>query len=310
MIVLSRSDEASTAGLADCVTTPTPQKAEGYALKIEGSHVVVKGRDGRGVYHGAQTLRQLLRLDDGGVYLKAASVRDWPSLKVRGVHWFGGPNSLPFHKRMIDRIASPLKMNTMLYQADFTKWDSQPNLWGDSRMTDKKDVKAAFDYARGHYMTSIPIIQGMGHSDWFFANGQNRDLACDPNKLYSFDPTNPKAYEILLSVWTEALDLLKPEVLHIGHDEITDRGRIPAERHRRQDRERVDHRRYRQMPRLADRTRCEDDDRGATNCCTGRPRPRTPETPRLRTQKSGGTPSPGTSSLPTGITPLDRSSPA
>jgi len=135
-IVLRRDGEPSTKALLQGAWPAAPARAEGYGLLTEGSNALVNGRDGRGVYFGAQTLKQLIRLGpNGGVVLKGARMRDWPTLKMRGVHWFGGPKSVPFHTRMISRIVAPLKMNTMLYQADFTKWDSQPNLWGDSRMT-------------------------------------------------------------------------------------------------------------------------------------------------------------------------------
>lgn len=227
-IVLRRDGEASTRPLAT-LYPPAPSRPEGYGLRVDSGGALVNGRGGRGVYYGAQTLKQLVRLDaSGGIFLKGAHVRDWPSLEMRGVHWFGGPESVPFHTRMISRIVAPLKMNTMLFQADFTRWDSQPNLWGDARMMGKDDVRRTLRRARAHFLEPIPLVQGLGHSDWMFANRQNRHLACDPEKVYSFNPFLPESYEKQFAVWDEAIALFQPiRYFHIGHDEITTGGGFP-----------------------------------------------------------------------------------
>lgn len=204
-------------------------KPEGYILKAQGNLALVGGADARGVYYGAQTLKQLFRADKDGVYIKPAAIRDWPSLGFRGVHWFGGPKSWPFHERMISRIVSPLKMNTMVYQADYTQWESQPKIWSAERSTPKADVRKTVDYARKHFLEPIPMVNGIGHAEWLFWNGQNLDLASDPNQPYAYNPENPRSYEALFPIMQEALDLFQPKTFHLGNDEVTMTGRFPAE---------------------------------------------------------------------------------
>ncbi|HEY3411936.1 MAG TPA: glycoside hydrolase family 20 zincin-like fold domain-containing protein [Armatimonadota bacterium] len=195
------------------------KRPEGYALSVDHWGVIVFGSSPRGAYNGAQTLKQLVRADERGVFLKGSEIGDWPTLGVRGVHWFGGRNSHPFHKRMIENIAAPLKLNTMLFEVEYADWEAvaKPDA---ARGMSKTDVKKTVDLARAHFMEPIPEVTSFGNSDWMFVNGQNKDLLYSDNKR-SFDPHNPKSYELLFKVFQEAIDLFQPKYLHIGHDEIT-----------------------------------------------------------------------------------------
>lgn len=205
-----------------------PKRPEGYRLSAAPGRVEIVGADARGVYHGAQTLKQLVRRDAGGVYVPGVVVDDWPSLGFRGVHWFGGPQSLPFHQKMIRNILAPLKMNAMVFQADYTQWETQPKVWHAQRSTPKADVKAAAELARKHFIEPIPMVNGMGHAEWLFHNGQNRDFVADPNRPFAYDPTNPRSYEALFGVMQEAIDLFQPiRYFHIGNDEVTAAGQFP-----------------------------------------------------------------------------------
>lgn len=202
-------------------------EAEGYTLTTAGSAVIVNGADPRGVYNGAQTLKQLFRVDARGVYVKNVEIHDWPSLKFRGVHWFGGPNSLPFHEKMISRIIAPLKMNSMVFQVDYTQWATQPGIWSAERSTPKADVKRTVEIARGHFLEPIPLVDTLGHSEWLFWNNQNLDISADPDSKFAYDPDNPRTYDVVLPIMQEAINLFHPKIFHIGHDEVTMTGTFP-----------------------------------------------------------------------------------
>ena len=192
---------------------------EGYAVITAADNVGVLGADARGVYNGAQTLKQLLRADAGGVYFKPVLIRDWPTLAMRGVHWFGGRNSRPFHTKMIERIAAPFKLNTMLYEVDYADWDILKS-HDAARGMSKADVKATVDLARKHFLEPIPEIETFGNSDWLFVNGQNEDIRWKGRER-SYDPNNPKSFDLVFGAFQEAIDLFQPKYFHIGHDEMT-----------------------------------------------------------------------------------------
>lgn len=200
---------------------------EAYFLTTSAPMVIVNGADPRGAYYGVQTLKQLIRVDAKGVYIKPVEIADWPSLSMRGVHWFGGPDAWPFHKKMIDRVLSALKMNTMVFQCDYTQWATQPKIWSSERSSTKADVKKAVDYARAHFIEPIPLVNTLGHSEWLFWNNQNLDICTDPSTKFAYDPENPKTYDVVMPIMQEAIDLFQPKYFHIGHDEVTTSGAFP-----------------------------------------------------------------------------------
>ncbi|HEY3268772.1 MAG TPA: glycoside hydrolase family 20 zincin-like fold domain-containing protein [Armatimonadota bacterium] len=200
---------------------------EGYTLAVTPAAAVITGRDVRGAYNGAQTLKQLFRRDERGVTVKPAVIADWPSLSMRAVHWYGGPNALPFTQRMVDRIVAPLKMNTVFQECEWTVWDSQPKIANPKRSTPKADLRRIIAVEKAHFLEVVPILSTLGHAEWLFSNGQNRDFAADPAKPYAYNPDNPRSYAVLLPIMEEALELFHPRIFHIGHDEVTLTGEFP-----------------------------------------------------------------------------------
>ena len=54
---------------------------QGYLLFSDKSHLIVAANTGQGLFYGVQTLRQLLRKDDGKLVCPAVAIRDWPSME-------------------------------------------------------------------------------------------------------------------------------------------------------------------------------------------------------------------------------------
>jgi hypothetical protein len=65
-----------------------PRQADGYALKVwaddGGVTAVVAGQNGRGVIYGADTLFQLITRLNGKLAIQGATIRDWPTIPLRG----------------------------------------------------------------------------------------------------------------------------------------------------------------------------------------------------------------------------------
>jgi len=204
-----------------------PEKDEGYALKVTPKLVLVLGHDRQGSYYGMQTLKQLVKASPRTLALQGCSINDWPSLKFRGAHLFTGNRALPFHKKLIDRILSRFKMNHLILEVDQIKWASDPELAVDFS-EDQADVSKEIDYANDHFMEVTPLLQSLGHCDWMFTNGKNRDLAENPEKPYSYCPSNPRIYDYVFKFYDETIKLFRnPKFVHIGHDEVVEPGGFP-----------------------------------------------------------------------------------
>lgn len=204
-----------------------PLKAEGYALKVTPSCVLVLGHDQRGSYYGMQTLKQLLSSDAKGVVIHGCEINDWPSLPFRGVHLFTSNEALGFHKKLIDRILARYKMNNIILEVDFLKWDTDPTIavpWAQ----DQSEIKEEIEYAKESFIEINPLLQSLGHCDWLFMTGKNRDIAENPDRPYAYCPTNPRTYPYIFKFYDETVKLFdNPRYVHIGHDEVEEPGGFP-----------------------------------------------------------------------------------
>ncbi len=83
----------------------------------------------------------------------------------------------------------------------------------------KDEVREIVECARENCMEVIPEIQSLTHC--YYLALAHRDIAEIPEAAWpdSYDPTNPKSYELLFDVIDEYLDVIQPRRVHIGHDE-------------------------------------------------------------------------------------------
>ncbi len=195
-------------------------KPEGYSLDIGPKLIQLRASDESGIYHGLQTLRQLLILTPGHPpRFAGVRIEDWPSLRFRGVHLFVGKNALPFHRKLLERILARYKMNSLVLECESSQWKSHPEIHVPGSMS-LDDLKKDVDYARAKYIEPIPLINTYGHSGWMFKNGSNRHLSLENGEPGAYNPDNPRVYDFVFDVFQEAIAIFKPKIFHIGHDEI------------------------------------------------------------------------------------------
>jgi hypothetical protein len=214
-----------------------PRQPEGYALAAGERAVLVAGRDPRGTFWGTQTLIQLLSGADPGAgaapVVPPVRILDWPTLSIRAVHLFHGRDALSFHRRLIERVLSPFKMNALFLQAEQLRWDSDPAIapaWAGR----KEQVREEIRFARTRGITVYPLVQSMGHMEWLFAGGRNLAFAEDPETPYALNVSDPSALAHLGRILAEADELFGAPAFHVGLDEVVDvagadtrRGRFP-----------------------------------------------------------------------------------
>ena len=93
-----------------------PTDTEGYALASytdgDGALIVLAGKDGDGLYHAAQTLRQIA----GAGHIPALTIADHPAMPVRGTieGFYGKPWSMAERTEHIEFLAG-MKANTYIY---------------------------------------------------------------------------------------------------------------------------------------------------------------------------------------------------
>jgi hypothetical protein len=195
----------------------------GYRLVIQPGSVSVIGQDLEGLQSGIERLAAVAFVQNGKLVWPTGVLLDEPRQDFRGVHLFVGPKSVEFQKKLWTRVLRPLGFNKVVLQCEQTEWKSAPGIKSALSM-EPVELARLFKMYRGIGVEPIPLIQSFGHTEWLFRNGKNLDLAFNKDVPYAIDPRKPAAGEMISNIWDEAIDLLKPERIHFGLDEVDMRG--------------------------------------------------------------------------------------
>ncbi|GLV77996.1 beta-N-acetylhexosaminidase [Streptomyces hygroscopicus] len=224
--------------------------AEGYRLEVTSRAITLSARGSAGLFHGVQTLRQLLPASverttrqPGPWRVSGGTITDVPRYAWRGAmldvsrHFFGVDQV----KRYIDQLAL-YKFNTLhLHLSDDQGWriaiDSWPRLatYGGSTQVGggpggyytKADYREIVRYAASRELTVVPEIDLPGHTNAALAS--YAELNCDgvARPLYTGTDVGfsslcvPKevTYDFVDDVIGELAALTPGRYLHIGGDE-------------------------------------------------------------------------------------------
>ncbi|MGY6018148.1 beta-N-acetylhexosaminidase [Streptomyces spinosirectus] len=227
-----------------------PFGAEGYRLDSGGKGVTITAAEPAGLFHGVQTLRQLLpaavernAVQPGPWLVAGGTVKDSPRYAYRGAmldvsrHFF----TVGQVKRYIDELAL-YKVNKLhLHLSDDQGWriaiDSWPRLaaYGGSTQVGggkggyytKADYKEIVRYAASRYLEVVPEIDMPGHTNAALAS--YADLNCDGKAppLYtgtevgfsSLCAGKDITYAFADDVIRELAAITPGRYLHIGGDE-------------------------------------------------------------------------------------------
>jgi hypothetical protein len=228
---------------------------EAYTLRIGHDLAVISGADSQGVRHGLQSLRQLIDSDDAPS-LPCIDVIDRPHKPFRGLKlYLPGPQNIPFFKRFIRDFVVAHKYNILIMELNAgMRLESHPELnagWremlldtnysrrnyppgslhgreqnschqdtADGDFLDPQEVAELADFVRSQGIELIPELPSFTHSYYLLA--RHKELSEVPGDRWpdTYCPSNPKTYELLFEVYDEYIDLLKPRMLHVGHDEL------------------------------------------------------------------------------------------
>jgi hexosaminidase len=223
---------------------------EGYQLTITPEQVRLAANQPAGLFHGVQTIRQLLppaiersSIQPGPWILGTGTITDFPRFAWRGAmldvarHFF----SVQDITRYIDLLAY-YKINRLhLHLSDDQGWRIQIKSWpnlaihggslevggGAGGYYSQKDYASIVDYARSRYITIIPEIDMPGHITAALASYP--ELTCDgiAPELYtgtdvgfsSLCINKEITYTFLENVISELAAMTPGEYIHIGGDE-------------------------------------------------------------------------------------------
>ena len=226
--------------------------AEGYFLHVDKNRVVIAGSDDQGAFFGLQSLRQLIQAGEGKK-IQGLKVKDWPNLPFRAIRLYvPGPDNIAFFKRFLRNFMALYKFNKVIIEFNCMRLDRHPEVnagWiefakymqytrsnstegvhgeeknsshydaGDGFILEKNDVKDIVDYANENFIEVIPEIPSLTHG--YYLLTRHPELAEYPGDRWpdTYCPSNPDSYKLMFDVYDEYIDVIKPKMIHIGHDE-------------------------------------------------------------------------------------------
>ena len=204
---------------------------EGYHLRAAGKEVLIEASDPRGLFYGAQTLRQLVTGERDARSIPAVEISDAPRFRWRGLlidlgrHFFGKATLL----KTIDQMAA-YKLNELkLHLTDYEGWrleiPAYPKLTEVGSLVDGKpqylsteDVREIVQYAAERHIMVIPEIEMPGHAG---AAARSYPEYFNPDGS-AFNPANPKTYDFIRGVLTEVARLFPAPYIDFAGDEVGD----------------------------------------------------------------------------------------
>ncbi len=225
---------------------------EGYLLHVDAGLVVVAGWDDAGAFYGLQSLRQLIRNGNGNS-VAGIRVRDWPQMPFRGIRLYvPGPDNIAFFNRFIRDFMALYKFNKLIMEVNCMRLDRHPEVnagWvefskymqytrsnstegphgevknsshhdaGDGQILEKADIRNIVDLSNRNFIEVIPEIPSLTHA--YYLLTRHPELAEYPGDIWpdTYCPSNPASYELMFDVYDEYVEVMKPKMVHIGHDE-------------------------------------------------------------------------------------------
>jgi hexosaminidase len=195
---------------------------EAYQLNITDK-VVIAASTKKGIFYGIQSLKQLFRKQESGVFPKV-SIVDWPAFKIRGFMHDTGRNfqSVAQLKEQI-KILAQYKYNVFHWHlTDNPGWRLEskkyPELQSEAATTRQKgrfytqeDFKDILAFCKERNITVIPELDIPGHTESFRKSFNIKTMR------------DQKVKPILLDLFGELLSLADANempYIHIGTDEV------------------------------------------------------------------------------------------
>lgn len=224
---------------------------EGYIMEVREDITVYASTD-RGLFYGCMSLLQQY----GGQGITERLVYEHPVCPVRGIKiYLPAPEDIAFFKKLIDMICF-YKYNTVVIEvggameyrkhpeinSGWVKYCSEMNSrsdrareiqehtfgWkknsihaenGGGRYLSRETVQSLVSYCRERFLEVVPEMPSLSHCDYLLINHPElRERAEDPYPD-TYCPGNPASYDLYFDLLDEVIEVFRPSILHIGHDE-------------------------------------------------------------------------------------------
>ena len=228
-----RSGQGFFEPLHTILEVPKGQKknhTEAYTLEINPDGATLTAGSALAQSTGKKTWQKLQTQNPNGPLSSAVTIRDYPSLSIRGVHI-----DLKLHPPRFDWLVNWLdqlaawKLNAIVIEYE-DKFPYQ-RLGGIAHKTAwSRDQAKEFDARASHLgIEVIPLVQCLGHLEYVLVHDEYAHLRELPEVYSQACPSRPGTFGLFQQMVSEILEAHpRSRYLHIGADETSFLGRCPT----------------------------------------------------------------------------------
>lgn len=233
-----------------------PIKADGYKLEVKNKNIVITSNSRAGILNGIQSLRQIIRKENGKYLVQQGVINDYPTfswrafmldegrhfkgkevvksllnemslLKMNVFHWHLTEDQgwrIEIKKYPLLTEVGSYRDSTEINHFNSEHFDGKPH----SGFYTQNEIKEIVDYATKLHIKVIPEIEMPGHSSaaiasypWLGTTGEQIKVPSRFGVQYDvYDVTNPRVLKFFDDIFDEVIELFPSDVIHIGGDEI------------------------------------------------------------------------------------------
>jgi hexosaminidase len=208
-IVLSIQPAAVEIGAAQDRDRPA-LAAQAYRITLNEKEVRVVANADAGLFYGVETLVQLVTHRDGGIWLPAGEIVDWPDLQLREIYWDDA-----HHLERLDamrhaiRQAAFFKINGFVLKLEgHFQFKSAPAVVEPYALS-PAEYQELTDYGLRYHVQLIPYLDAPAHIAFILKHPEYASLRAFPDSNYELSTVNPNAVKLIEGMCRDLIDANK-----------------------------------------------------------------------------------------------------
>jgi len=216
---------------------------EAYRLLVTASGARIEGDDEAGLFYGAVTLSQWLRIHhaspppEGFAWLPGIEVEDRPDFAHRGALLDVSRNRVPRMEglcALVDRMAGCKLNQLQLYTEHTFAYRAHEVVWRHASPFTAEEIKQLDRYCSERFIELVPNQNSFGHMHRWLTHPAYRHLAERPEGVrhpfgesaepFSLCPIDPGSLDLVEELWDELLPQFTSRQGNAGLDETFDLG--------------------------------------------------------------------------------------
>ena len=183
---------------------------QAYKLNLTSSEISITANAATGMLYGVETLLQLLKVSNGGLWLPEGEIVDWPDLELRTIYW-DDAHHLEKMEVLKDAIrqAAFFKINGVAIKLEgHFQFKSAPAIVEPYALSPSQ-LQELTDFGLRYHVQLIPYLDVTSHLSFILKHPEYAKLRAFSESNYEICTTNPDAYKLLDQMFQDLLEANK-----------------------------------------------------------------------------------------------------